>query len=253
LPVLVLVGTTVLLQLALMGHALRRRSNGWLLGLLLVPVLGALLYLALLAWIAWASRPGITGRVTRGPLPADDAGDELQRLRARLAVFDDLPSRPTLAIACMKRGLHAEAAEHLEMLNRGQCRNDPLVLLGLARARFELDEFHLTKEILDHLISVHPEFRSEAGHLLYARSLESMGEVDGALHEYEVLTSYSGEPEAHCRRALLLTRLGRAGEALDLYEALLGSLRRAPRHYVRIHHQWMALAEREMAALGSAG
>lgn len=248
---LFVLATTLLLHLLLILHALRRRSSSWLLGVLLLPGIGALLYLSLLAWMV-SSRPADAGRGGPHDPGAEHHRRDLEHLRARLAVFDDLPSRLSLAIACMKRGLHSEAAEHLEMLHRGQCRDDPLVLLALAKARFELDEFHTAKEILDRLIAVHPDFRSEAGHLLYARSLESLGEVDCALREYEVLTSYSGEPEAHCRRALLLTRLGRAGEALALYEALLQSLRRAPRRYARLHHRWRALAEREMAALGSA-
>ena len=42
-----------------------------------------------------------------------------------------------------------------------------------------------------------------------------------------------------------------AGEARDLYRSLLGTLRRAPREYARLHHQWIALAEREIAALAA--
>nr|NIQ53596.1 hypothetical protein [Gemmatimonadota bacterium] len=65
------------------------------------------------------------------------------------------------------------------------------------------------------------------------------------------LTSYCRAPEALCRHALLLTSLGRPGEARDLYRSLLRTLRRAPREYARLHHQWIALAEREIAALAA--
>jgi hypothetical protein len=32
---------------------------------------------------------------------------------------------------------------------------------------------------------------------------------------------------------------------------LLHGMRRAPRHYLRLHHQWITLAEREIAALAA--
>ena len=136
-----------------------------------------------------------------------------------------------------------------ESLDAGECRDDPLVLLGLARSQFALQRYQAAKQSLDRLIAANPNFRSETGHLLYARSLEALGEVRDALHEYQVLTSYSRVPEAHCRYALLLTSLGRPGEARALYQALLTALRRAPRQYAQLNHQWIALAEREMAAL----
>ena len=169
--------------------------------------------------------------------------------RASLALADNLLNRLALALTCLKHGRYGEAAELFESLDDGECHDDPLILLGLARSRFGLEQFQAAKRALDRLIAANPDFRSEVGHLLYARSLEALGEVQGALHEYEALTSYSRAPEAHCRRALLLTSLGRPGEAKALYQALLHSLRRAPRTYARLHHQWIVLAEREIAAL----
>jgi hypothetical protein len=114
-----------------------------------------------------------------------------------------------------------------------------------------LEKFQAAKQSLDRLMAANPSFRSETGHLLYARSLEALGEVQDALHEYQVLTSYSQIPEAHCRYALLLTNLGRPGEAKALYQSLLRALRRAPRQYARLNQQWIALAEREIATLAA--
>ena len=240
---------TLLLHVALAVHAVRYRTSRWILFSLLIPVAGALFYSTLMVWIALAARSSVASaaRVIRTRREGRDR--ELHRLRAALAVFDDIPSRLALVLSCLEHGLYAEAIANLEILNDGECRDDPLILLGLARAYFGLEQFRHAKDSLDHLIAVHPSFRSEAGHLLYARSLESLGEIDNALHEYEVLTSYSRAPEAVCRRALLLTQVGRSGEARDLYESLLDTLRRGPRRYTQLHRQWLALAEREMAAL----
>ncbi len=242
----------VLLHVVLVVHVLHRhRKGGWLLLVLMLPGAGALLYLLLMAWDAllhWArvpSRPMGEGATARDP------ERELYQRRASLAVSDNLLNRLALALACLKHGRHRESAELFESLDAGECHDDPLVLLGLARSQFGLEQFQAARTSLDRLIAANPNFRSEAGHLLYARSLEALGEVQDALHEYETLTSYSRVPEAHCRYALLLTSLGRPSEAKVLYQALLRALRRAPRQYARLNHQWIALAEREIAALAA--
>jgi hypothetical protein len=240
----------VALHVALVVHLLRRhRKDGWLLLVLMLPGAGTLLYLLLTIWdmaLRWARIPSQpVGDGARRP----DPDCELHHRRASLAVSDNLLNRLALALACLKHGRHGESAELFESLDDGECHDDPLVLLGLARSQFGLEHYQAAKHSLDRLIAANPDFRSEIGHLLYARSLEALGEVQDALHEYQVLTSYSQVPEAHCRYALLLTSLGRPGEAKLLYQALLRALRQAPRQYTRLNHQWIALAEREIAAL----
>jgi hypothetical protein len=241
---------SVLLHVVLVVHAIQRhRGNGWLLLILMLPGAGALLYLLSMARDAVLRRARVTSASARAPRQAPDPDRELRLRRASLALADNLLNRLALALTCLKHGRYGEAAELFESLDDGECPDDPLILLGLARSRFGLEQFQAAKRSLDRLIAANPDFRSEAGHLLYARSLEALGEVQDALHEYETLTAYSRAPEAHCRRALLLTSLGRACEAKALYQALLHSLRRAPRNYARLHHQWITLAEREIAAL----
>ena len=238
------------LQVVLAVHALHRhRRDGWLLLILMLPGVGALLYLLLTAWNTILHRAGVPARPAGDPRQAADPERELHGRRAALAVSDNLLNRLALALACLKHGRFGEAAELFEKLDADECHDDPLILLGLARSRFGLQQFKGAKHSLDRLIAANPNFRSETGHLLYARSLEALGEVQDALHEYEVLTSYSPAPEALCRRALLLTNLGRPGEAKALYLTLLQRLGRAPRKVARLHHQWITLARREIAAL----
>lgn len=242
----------VLVHVVMVVHLLHRhRKGGWLLLVLMLPGAGTLLYLLLIAWdslLRWAGVPEPSAREQR---QLADPERELHHRRASLALSDNLINRLALALACLKHGRHGESAELFASLDAGECHDDPLVLLGLARSQFGLEKFQAAKQSLDRLMAANPSFRSETGHLLYARSLEALGEVQDALHEYQVLTSYSQIPEAHCRYALLLTNLGRPGEAKALYQSLLRALRRAPRQYARLNQQWIALAEREIATLAA--
>ena len=242
----------VLLHVMLVVHLLQHhRKGGWLLLILMLPGAGTLLYLLLMIWEAVLDWAGVQSTSPAAPGAGPDPESELRHRRASLALSDNLLNRLALALTCLKHGRHDESAALFESLDAGECRDDPLVLLGLARSQFALQRYQAAKQSLDRLIAANPNFRSETGHLLYARSLEALGEVQDALHEYQVLTSYSRVPEAHCRYALLLTSLGRPGEARALYQALLTALRRAPRQYAQLNHQWIALAEREMAALAA--
>ena len=242
----------VLLPLVLLAHLLRHRpKGGWLLLMLMLPGAGALLYFLLMIWDVAARWARLPTHRTAARARVPDAESELHHRRAALAVADNLLNRLALALACLKHGRHDESAELFESLDDGECHDDPLILLGLARSQFGLERFQAARQALDRLIAANPDFRSEAGHLLYARTLEALGEVQDAVHEYEALTSYSRIPEAHCRYALLLTSLGRPSEAKALYQSLLRALRRAPRQYAQLNHQWIALAEREIAALAA--
>ncbi|MBT5435578.1 MAG: hypothetical protein HOI34_02115 [Rhodospirillaceae bacterium] len=66
---------------------------------------------------------------------------------------------------------------------------------------------------LDEVQEFHPGFKSEPGHLLYARSQEELGRIDDALTTYESLVSYAGDVEPAVRYGLLLQKLRRADEA----------------------------------------
>lgn len=229
------------IQIPLALVTLRERQDPWqALLVATLPLAGVVLFAALFA------------ADLRRRMPSSAPRMELDLARCRVAVADSdsVQNRLVLALACLRHGLDEEAVELLTSVNRGAFEDDPLILLGLARAYFGVERFRESRDTLDHLIAVHPDFRSEGGHLLYARSLESLGETERALREYEMLTSYSRTPEAHCRHALLLTCVGRPGDALALYRRLLEAARRGPRQFALHHHAWIALAEREVAALG---
>ena len=51
-------------------------------------------------------------------------------------------------------------------------------MLGLAKAQYGLGQAAQARQTLDALIAANPSFRSQEGHLLYARAVEDSGDVD---------------------------------------------------------------------------
>ena len=98
---------------------------------------------------------------------------------------------------------------------------------------------------LDELIRLNPDFRSPAGHLLYARALEGEGNFAKALEEY----ACGGRVIPRCRgrgalRAAAARRRVVIEEAQKVARELLQQARIAPGHYRRAQREWLEAAER---------
>lgn len=84
---------------------------------------------------------------------------------------------------------------------------------------------------------------SADGHLLYAKTLQALGETEQALEEYRVVVqSYAGE-EARYRFALLLKASGQAHEASKVFNEILTRTRHSPEYYRRGQKPWIELAK----------
>jgi hypothetical protein len=145
-------------------------------------------------------------------------------------------------------GRHKEAAELYDACLQGMHATDPMLMLGLARARFGLGLFAEAKATLERLRAANPSFQSADGHLLYARALEGQGEVVAAREEYEAVRGYFPGPEASCRLALLLQKMGEETEAAGLFKEIRRSLERSPQHVRKMYDEWYVLARRHGAA-----
>ncbi len=244
-PVLLL---SVALQIACAVHVVRTgRPMYWVFILLIGSYIAVAIYL--LAEVL----PGLrhSYRAHRAVTGVRDRIDPERRKRTasrRLDVADTIENRHALAEESLRSGDFQQAAELFRSSLKGLYRTDPRLMQGLARAQFELGLFAEAKDTLDQLIAANPEFRSADGHLLYARSVEQLGDIPGALHEYEALSGgYPGE-EARARHALLLKRNGDTAQAEVLFAEILKRARNAPAYYRRDQREWIDLAKRETGA-----
>lgn len=182
-------------------------------------------------------------RAATGMVKRIDPKRDLRRLRDELARADTVQNRLRLGAEFLELGEAAEAEDIFQGCLKGMHSNDPDILLALAQAQFAQGKAMQTQQTLSDLIAANPSFKSDDGHLLYARSLEALQRTEEALKEYRVLDdSYPGE-EARVRMAELLKSLGRDAEMRTLLEKTLERTRVAPAFYRRAQRPWIDRAK----------
>lgn len=231
------------IQIALAVHVAKTGRNlYWIMLIVFVPIVGAAAYLIVEVLPELRNSRGArraAGRVRS----AFDPTRERRELEATLALSDTVRNRTALAEECLHLRDFARAAELYQSCLKGRDAGDPHLLLGLANAQFGGGDAAAARTTLETLIASNPDFRSEHGHLLYARSLEALGEIDAALHEYAALAETFAGEEGRGRYAALLERAGRVEDARRIHGETLARARVAPRHYREANREWIARAE----------
>ncbi len=240
---------SLVIQVLLIIHCIRTGRNSlWIWAIALLPLAGPIAYVLI------ELLPGLFGsrgtlRAVRGVRKVLDPEQDLRRYQDEARLIGDVASRQRFADELIRQGRSPEAIGIYRQALSGLYEHDPNLLLGLARAQFASGAFSEARSTLDTLIAHSPEFRSPDGHLLYARSLEGEGNLDKALEEYAAVCKYYAGAEAPLRYAQLLRASGKQEQARRVLKELLEHARLAPRHYRKMQQQWLAEAERELAAL----
>ena len=159
----------------------------------------------------------------RSPSHPADPNKSFREARRIAELTGSVDSKRALAEEYAKRGDYGAAIEIYRDTLVGQFKDDPALLMGLARTLFQSGDGAGTQATLDQLQAADPSFVSGDGHLLYARALELQGKNDEALVEYERLVRYfAGEKPAAATRCCW-KKMGRGQEAPT-------SLRRNPQN-----------------------
>lgn len=229
----------LLIQVTCAVHAVRTgKAATWLWIILLLPVVGSLIYIAV--EIMDSREVRLASRRVSRKLTAER---DFRRLQDDVEDMPTAESKRLLADELIERGNVEEAMALYRSALVPPHHTDPLLMLGLARCHFLLGEPAAALHVLDDLLVHNPDFRSREGHLLYARSLEGCGRLQDALAEYTALVpTYNGE-EARVRMALLLQRLGRDEEADALIAETLKAVAKGSRDYARRNRPWLDMAK----------
>jgi hypothetical protein len=240
---------SLVIQALLIVHCIKTgRNQIWIWVLALLSFVGVIAYVAA-ELIPDLLRSRTTQRTVRGVKKALDPEADLRRYESEARLGGNVASQQRYAEELMRQGRVAEAIETYRGALRGLYEHDPNLLLGLARAQFARGAAAEARATLDTLIANNPEFKSPEGHLLYARALESEGDVARALEEYRVLAGYYAGAEAAVRYAELLKSQQRPEDARRVLQELLDHAQVAPVHYRRNQEEWLKRASQVLAEL----
>jgi hypothetical protein len=106
------------------------------------------------------------------------------------AISNTIDNSLKLADECISKGIYEEVKQLYEKSLNGIHEDDPEILFGQAKAEFSLDNFAESKHILEQLIQKNPDYKNQEAHLLFAKTVEALGEASQAVEEYEVLAGY---------------------------------------------------------------
>jgi hypothetical protein len=231
------------IMIACVVHAIRRGNIfPWIYVIVFLPLIGSLIYVAMEIVPEWLGSHGAR-QIRAGMARAIDPHKDYRQALRDADLVGSVDARRALAEQYVQRGQMGEAVAIYRDLAQGQFKDDPVLLLGLARALFLGGDGAGTQAALDRLQAADPKFISADAHILYARALELQGKDAEARIEYERLVPYFSGEEARCRYAMLLERLGETAAARDVYAQIVKFLDGAPRHYRSAQREWGDIAK----------
>jgi hypothetical protein len=237
---------TLLIQAAFIIHVIKTGRNQLWIWVLIIP---GLAFVGMVAYLFVEILPELfrsraAQRTARGLRKAMDPERDLRRYENEASIGGNVASRQRYAEELARHARYEEAIAQYRQALSGLYEHDANLMLGLAQAQFGKGDAAAARATLDELIRLNPDFRSPAGHLLYARALESEGNVAKALEEYRAVVGSFPGAEAAVRYAQLLKAQGQGEEAQKVARELLQQARIAPGHYRRAQREWLDAAER---------
>jgi hypothetical protein len=244
----ILGGIALLIQLCFAYHALKTgRPCWWLFVIMGFPVMGCLLYYFIEVFPS--SRESRSAE--KAVRAISKALDPDKGLRARVAAVEacgSVENRMLLARECGEHRMYEDAAALYRSCLAGVHESDPDIRYGLATALLLSGKYGEALSAAQKLRASHPAFRVTDVGLAIARALEGINRLEEALAEFGVLAdSYPGE-EGRWRYGALLSRLGRAQDAQEVFRRMLRNGERMPAHYRDAQRDWLDLARQSMRA-----
>lgn len=242
----IVVVAVILIQGFCLYHASQTgRAQHWIYILLLLPGLGSAAYffVEVLPELAGTRR----GRKVIGDVVTIlDPDREYRERKAQVELSGTPAAKAALADECALKGMHDDAVMLYRSALTGQFADDPNLLLGLARVLIEKGDFADCERTLDDLRAKNPDFSSQEGHLIYARTLEGQGKHDAAIAEYEAVVGYFAGFEAKVRYGLLHLKLGHVAKANEIFDGVVKAFKQQPHHAQALNRDWYNVARRNL-------
>jgi hypothetical protein len=190
----------------------------------------------------------ITGqRAVRTVKQTLNPGADLRQTEAAWNQSPNVDNGRRYAEALLESGEAEKAEEIIDKALKGLFATEPTLLLLKARLQFEKERTGEVVKTLELLQEHNPDFRSAEGHLLYARALETEGQIDNAVREYSAVSGYFPGVEARYRLALCMEVAGNGTASRSELESILNDAKLAPPHFRKSQKTWLDAVKQELA------
>jgi hypothetical protein len=196
------VGLHIIIAIFFAIHAVRAgRELYWLVILFMFPLLGSVVYFAVVFLPDARLRRGVrkAGAAIQKNL---NPGRELRAARQAFDLTPTAHNQMRIAAALFDAGEFAQAVEQYDTCLRGPFAGDAEIGVGAARARLANSQPQAAIDLLQPLRARHPNFRAEQVGLLLAGAYSAAGRQVEAGAEYEAVAGRFGSIEARAELAL---------------------------------------------------
>jgi hypothetical protein len=230
-------------------HVVRTgRPFFWLWIILIFSIPGCLIYF-FVEMLPDLRRNRTARRIGSELITVVDPGRNLRKLKEQLEIADTVKNRVALARYYLRSGQPEEALELYQQCLQGVFEGDPGLTLEMSYALFLGGRYEEAQQHLSGLGEAELGVRTPERNLLYARTLEQLGDVDAALVAYEAALPQSSGDEARCRYATLLEAAGQADKAREIYQDILRRAKHSPGYYRRAQKPWIDAARQALDRL----
>lgn len=243
MPFLVL---SILIQVALVIHILKTgRNTIWIWIVVILPMAGSIAYV-LIEVLPDLLNTRSGRQASRKIRSIVNPNQGLNLAASNYSMSDTVENSMRLADECLEKGMFQDAKDLYIKCLKGIHSDDPVIMYGVARCDFALENYQQAKETLDKLIELNPDYKNQNAHLLYARSLEKIGDLISAQHEYETLHSYFNGPEANYYYAMYLKSQNRSEEAKTILSEIVEKSKLSGRHYNSLYKDLIKNAKTQL-------
>lgn len=240
---------SIAFQILCLVHCIRNgRNSAWILGILLLSLVGCAAYFIV------EILPGLAGnrRVRKARDHIVDRVDPDRKLRAAseaLDLSDTIANRLAMGDALAAKGQHDEAVTHFLEAQAKSRMADPAIGMRLANAWLELGRSAEALDVIAELPEGGTQVDRDKRDVLRARLLEQQGDTRAALTIYEAVMDRASGDEVRCRAANARMTLGDRTGAAALFTEVERRMRHLPKTTIAEHAAMYRWAMKTLAEL----
>jgi len=234
----------VALQAYCAFHSYRRGTmNKWIYVIVFLPVIGSLIYVY---------SEILSHRRFKGPNidvgAVINPGGRIKKLEEELKFADTFANKIRLADAYLESGQTQKSIDLYKNSLSGTFAENEHVLMQLIVAYYKLEQYAEVIPLARRIYKL-PQFPRSEAHILYAKSLEELGEIQSAENEFKLMKGRYSYYGPRYEYGLFLVRQGREEEAETIFSEMLDEESHLGQMEKRNNKQWFSKVREEMKSL----